>query len=83
MGTPQLGIAIFVMASLAGGLGQNVTMLIVARTVQGVGAALTAPNALALITTPLREHRMRDAALSLHGVSPRSASSSGCSSAAS
>jgi hypothetical protein len=35
-----------VIASLAGGLGQNVTMLVVARAAQGIGAALIAPNAL-------------------------------------
>ncbi|WP_447037257.1 MFS transporter [Streptomyces sp. DSM 118878] len=65
--TLQLGIAVFVIASLAGGLGQNVTMLIVARAVQGVGAALTAPNALALITTTFPDRKLRDLALSLYG----------------
>ncbi len=65
--TLQLGIAIFVIASLAGGLGQNVAMLIVARAVQGLGAALTAPNALALITTTFSVRKMRDLALSLYG----------------
>ncbi|WP_218775812.1 MFS transporter [Streptomyces sp. 13-12-16] len=65
--TLQLGIAVFIVASLAGGLGQNATMLIVARAIQGVGAALTAPNALALITTTSSERKLRDAALSLYG----------------
>jgi EmrB/QacA subfamily drug resistance transporter len=65
--TLQLGIAVFVIASLAGGLGQNVTMLIVARAVQGVGAALTAPNALALIATAFPDRKLRDLALSLYG----------------
>ncbi|MCM1943489.1 MFS transporter [Streptomyces sp. G3] len=54
-------------ASLAGGLGQNVTMLIVARAVQGVGAALAAPNALALIATTFPDRKQRDLALSLYG----------------
>lgn len=65
--TLQLGIAVFVIASLAGGLGQNVTMLIVARAVQGIGAALTAPNALALIATTFPDRKLRDLALSLYG----------------
>ncbi|CAL9667166.1 putative MFS-type transporter EfpA [Streptomyces sp. enrichment culture] len=63
----QLGIAVFIIASLAGGLGQNVTMLVVARAVQGIGAALTAPNALALIATNFPDRKMRDLALSLYG----------------
>ncbi|CAL9615272.1 putative MFS-type transporter EfpA [Streptomyces sp. enrichment culture] len=63
----QLGIAVFIIASLVGGLGQNVTMLVVARAVQGIGAALTAPNALALIATTFPDRRMRDLALSLYG----------------
>lgn len=63
----QVGIAVFIVASLVGGLGVNVEMLIGARAVQGVGAALAAPNALALITTTFSERKMRDKALSLYG----------------
>lgn len=63
----QAGLALFVVGSLAGGLGQNAVMLIAARAVQGVGAALTAPNALALITTTFAERKLRDTALSLYG----------------
>jgi MFS family permease len=58
---------VFIIASLVGGLGQSTAMLIAARAVQGVGAALTAPNALALIATTFSERRMRDHALSLYG----------------
>ena len=65
--TLQLGIAIFVVASLAGGLGLNTGMLIAARALQGVGAALAAPNALALIATTFPDRKARDAALSLYG----------------
>lgn len=65
--TLQVGIAVFVIASLVGGLGQNATMLIAARAVQGLGAALTAPNALALIATTFSDRKMRDSALSLYG----------------
>lgn len=65
--TLQLGIAVFIVASLVGGLGVNVEMLIIARAVQGIGAALAAPNALALIATTFSERSMRDKALSLYG----------------
>ncbi|MFJ5692831.1 MFS transporter [Arthrobacter sp. NPDC093125] len=65
--TLQLGLAIFVVASLAGGLGQNTEMLIIARAAQGLGAAIAAPNALALISTAFPDRKMRDMALSLYG----------------
>ncbi|MGV0869804.1 MFS transporter [Corynebacterium kalidii] len=65
--TLQVGITIFVTASLLGGLGQNTAMLIAARAVQGLGAAMTAPNALALITTTFDDRRKQDTALSLYG----------------
>ncbi|MDP9696415.1 UNVERIFIED_ORG: EmrB/QacA subfamily drug resistance transporter [Arthrobacter globiformis] len=63
----QAGLAIFVLASLVGGIGFNSEMLIAARAVQGLGAALVAPNALALITTTFADRKVRDAALSLYG----------------
>lgn len=63
----QAGLTIFVLGSLAGGIGLNSEMLIAARAGQGLGAALVAPNALALITTTFPDRRTRDAALSLYG----------------
>jgi EmrB/QacA subfamily drug resistance transporter len=45
------GLTIFATASLLGGLAQNETLLLGARGVQGLGAALASPAALALITT--------------------------------
>ncbi|HWV50159.1 MAG TPA: MFS transporter [Microbacterium sp.] len=65
--TLQVGIGVFIIASFVGGIGLNVEMLIVARAVQGVGAAMAAPNALALIATTFSERKMRDQALSLYG----------------
>lgn len=65
--TLQLGLVVFILASLVGGLGQNVAMLIAARAVQGIGAAITAPNALALVTTTFADRKTRDNALSLYG----------------
>ncbi|WP_245651684.1 MFS transporter [Streptosporangium amethystogenes] len=43
------GLALFTLASLACGLAPNGTVLIVGRAVQGVGAALLSPSALAII----------------------------------
>lgn len=45
------GVALFTAASLAGGLAGSAVLLIAARTAQGVGAAMAAPSALALIVT--------------------------------
>jgi MFS family permease len=47
----KTGLVLFTGASLLGGLGPNVESLIAARGLQGIGAALAAPNALALIAT--------------------------------
>jgi EmrB/QacA subfamily drug resistance transporter len=55
------GIALFTVASLAGGLAQTQVWLLTARALQGVGAAVAAPSSLALLTTNFREgpERMR------------------------
>lgn len=66
-GTLQLGLGLFVLGSLVGGLGQSAEVLIAARAAQGIGAALTAPNALALIATTFSERKTRDSALALYG----------------
>ncbi|MCQ6272276.1 MFS transporter [Pseudarthrobacter sp. R1] len=63
----QAGLVIFVLASLIGGLGLSSGALIGGRAVQGLGAALVAPNALALIATTFAERKTRDAALALYG----------------
>jgi len=49
-----LGTALFVAASLVGGLAFDPVMLIGARVAQGVGAAVAAPSVLALIATMAR-----------------------------
>jgi MFS family permease len=55
------GIALFTVASLAGGLAQTQAWLLAARALQGVGAAIAAPSSLALLTANFREgpERMR------------------------
>jgi EmrB/QacA subfamily drug resistance transporter len=56
-----LGLGLFGLASLAGGLAQRPGHLVAARAVQGIGAAALAPAALALLTTtfPAGKARIR------------------------
>jgi len=46
-----VGVAIFAVASLACGIASNIHQLILARSIQGVGAALLVPGSLAIIST--------------------------------
>jgi EmrB/QacA subfamily drug resistance transporter len=61
----RIGLGIFVVASLAGGLAQAPSVLIVARVVQGIGAALTAPSVLALVMVMAHDEREKARGLSL------------------
>ncbi|MFF7156054.1 MFS transporter [Streptomyces sp. NPDC008139] len=54
-----LGLALFGLASLGGGLAQTPAQLVAARTIQGIGAAALAPAALALLTGTFPEGRAR------------------------
>src|SRR5579862_8651527 len=49
------GMTVFALASLTGGLATDSTMLICARLVQGLGAALMLPATLSILTTSFRE----------------------------
>ena len=51
------GLIVFAGASLAGGLAQSDVWLIVARAVQGLGAALLSPAALSLVDHAVRRRR--------------------------
>ncbi len=59
----QLGLAIFTLSSLLGGLAQSPQWLIAARAVQGVGGALIAPGVLALLVTTATDEASRNRAL--------------------
>ncbi|MXM66384.1 DHA2 family efflux MFS transporter permease subunit [Streptomyces sp. HUCO-GS316] len=59
----RLGIVTFVLASVLGGLAPNEALLICARVLQGVGAAVAAPTALALIATNFPEGKQRNRAM--------------------
>lgn len=50
-----LGIAIFALASVGCGLAPNIRLIIVARSIQGAGAALLVPGSLAIISTSFDE----------------------------
>ena len=62
-----LGLVVFSLASLAGGLAQDPVLLIASRVIQGAGAAIVAPAALSLITTGFPEGQERTRAIGLYG----------------
>ncbi|WP_327243996.1 MFS transporter [Streptomyces sp. NBC_01320] len=57
-----IGILVFTLASLLGGLAQEPWQLLVARALQGVGGAIASPTSLALITTTFPEGPERNRA---------------------
>ncbi len=59
------GLALFTGASLAGGFATSPAMLVAARAVQGLGAAMLSPAALALVTTIFPPGRERSTALGI------------------
>ncbi len=61
------GLIAFSIASLVGGFASSGGMLLAARAAQGVGAALIAPTALALLTTAFAEGPARNRAIGLYG----------------
>ncbi|HWE65680.1 MAG TPA: MFS transporter [Acidimicrobiales bacterium] len=62
-----VGLALFSAASLAAGLSTDAGLLVAARAIQGVGAAVVAPAALSLITARITEGPRRTRALGLYG----------------
>jgi EmrB/QacA subfamily drug resistance transporter len=62
-----VGIAAFAAASLLAGLAWSDTVLIGARALQGVGAAVMTPAALSILMTTFREGRERNTALGIWG----------------
>ncbi|WP_326547151.1 MFS transporter [Mycolicibacterium sp. ND9-15] len=59
------GVGVFTIASLVCGLATDPATLIVARAVQGTGAAVAAPTGLALIATTYRVGQARNRALAI------------------
>jgi len=59
----MVGLGIFAAASLVCGLAESPTVLLAGRAAQGLGAAITSPAALSIITTTFPEGRERNRAL--------------------
>ena len=62
-----VGLLVFSLASLAGGLASGPVLLVAARVVQGAGAALVAPAAFSLISTSFPPGPRRTRAIGLYG----------------
>ncbi len=71
------GILTIGVSSLIGGLAQSEGVLIGARLAQGLGAAMTLPAALSILTTSYREGRDRNTALGAWGAMGGLASAAG------
>jgi EmrB/QacA subfamily drug resistance transporter len=71
------GIALFTGASLVCGLSQNEAMLIGARAVQGLGAAIVSPAALSIISVTFTEGSERNKALGAWGAVAGSGAAAG------
>jgi EmrB/QacA subfamily drug resistance transporter len=59
------GVGVFTLFSLVGGFADSQGVLVAARALQGVGAALAAPSVLALLTTSAPDEAARNRALAL------------------
>ena len=73
----MLGLALFTVASFACGLAQNEAMLIGARAVQGLGAAIVSPAALSIISVTFTEGKERNKALGAWGAVAGSGAAAG------
>ena len=63
----MIGLVVFSVASLLGGLAQSDVWLIAARALQGLGAALVSPAALSIVTNTFAEGAERNLALGVWG----------------
>jgi EmrB/QacA subfamily drug resistance transporter len=61
------GVSVIGIASLIGGLAESSGVLIGARMAQGLGAAMTLPAALSILTTSFKEGKERNTALGVWG----------------
>ncbi|MGB2875199.1 MAG: DHA2 family efflux MFS transporter permease subunit [Gaiellaceae bacterium] len=62
-----VGLVLFTIASLVCGLATNIGVLIGARALQGIGAAIISPAALSIVTTTFEEGAERNKALGIWG----------------
>jgi MFS family permease len=61
-----IGLSVFTLASLVGGLVDDGTLLIITRFLKGASAAFTAPAGLSIITTTFTEGPARNKALAIY-----------------
>ena len=73
----MVGMALFSAASLVCGLAGSIGVLIAARAVQGIGAAIISPATLAIITTTFEEGSERNKALGVWGAMGGSGAAAG------
>ena len=64
----SIGMIVFGSASVAAGFAPSAGILVIARFAQGVGGALTAPTALAVVAGLFADHRRRTRAMAVWGV---------------
>lgn len=63
----RIGLCIFVLASISGGLAVEPKLLIASRAVQGLGASMLAPAGLSLLVTSWPDEQQRSHALGIYG----------------
>ena len=73
----MIGMALFSAASLVCGLAGSIGVLVAARAVQGIGAAIVSPATLAIITTAFEEGSERNKALGIWGAMGGSGAAAG------
>jgi EmrB/QacA subfamily drug resistance transporter len=73
----MIGIALFSAASLVCGLAGSIGVLVAARAVQGLGAAIISPATLSIITTTFEEGSERNKALGIWGAMGGSGAAAG------
>jgi EmrB/QacA subfamily drug resistance transporter len=73
----MIGVAIFAIASLFCGLANSIGVLVAARAVQGIGAAIVSPATLSIITTTFEEGSERNKALGIWGAMGGSGAAAG------
>ncbi|REE94638.1 EmrB/QacA subfamily drug resistance transporter [Paenibacillus taihuensis] len=64
--TFSAGIALFTLASMLAGLAPSSTLLLAARALQGLAAAMATPSALALLSVSFSEARERSKAIAIY-----------------
>src|SRR5690242_8920883 len=72
-----VGLALFSIASLVCGLSGSTGVLVAARAVQGLGAAIVSPSTLSIITTTFEEGAERNKALGIWGAMGGSGAAAG------